>query len=103
LNESEFVDFVIKKISAQFQVEKVILFGSRAKGTARPTSDFDILVIAKTDIPFFERQTVALRTLGKSEYPVDLLIYTESEAAQASAILGSAVYWAEKEGRICLA
>lgn len=37
----------IKKVSAKYEVDKVVLFGSRARGDASPVSDYDIAVYAK--------------------------------------------------------
>lgn len=44
LAERHYADFlaIIKRYP---QVEKVLIFGSRAKGTARPGSDFDLAII----------------------------------------------------------
>ncbi len=103
MSEAEFLKYVRDRMKTQFDVKRVILFGSRARGEATSESDFDILVIADTDVPFVKRQGMALTALGKHEYPVDLVVYTQSEADEAADILGSAVYWAEKEGKVFLA
>ena len=36
---------MVSRIVAQFQPEKVVLFGSHARGTAGPDSDVDLLVV----------------------------------------------------------
>ena len=103
MSEANFLEYVSERMKSQFDVKKVILFGSRARGDAAPDSDFDILVVAETDIPFTKRQGIALTALGSLEFPVDLLVYTQAEADEAATILGSAVYWAQKEGKVYLA
>lgn len=40
----------IKKICGRYHAKKVLLFGSRAKGLARPESDFDIAVYGLPDV-----------------------------------------------------
>ena len=60
-------------------------------------------MIVDTDLPFVKRQGIALKALGVHEYPVDLLVYTQAEANEAAAILGSAVYWANREGKVFVA
>ena len=77
--------------------------GRVLRGTAAVDSDYDVLVIVESNIPFIERQGVALLALGKHPYPVDLLVYTPAEAAAEAAMLGSAVYWAKKGGKVYLA
>ncbi len=36
---------MVRRIVSQFQPEKIILFGSHARGTAGPDSDVDLLVV----------------------------------------------------------
>ena len=60
------------------RVERIVLFGSRARGEARGDSDYDILIIVKDPVEWSIRRRFYSRThrrlvslLGK---PVDLLI-----------------------------
>ena len=48
-----------------------MLFGSRARGTHRPTSDYDLLIVAKRfrGVPWVERAPLAIRIW---DLPVDL-------------------------------
>jgi len=39
---------------------KIVLFGSRARGDARPDSDIDILIIEGSDLPRYKRAGRAL-------------------------------------------
>ena len=41
----DIIDDMVRRIAERFQPEKVILFGSYARGTAGPDSDVDLLVI----------------------------------------------------------
>lgn len=100
MTEPEIISSVRDRLSDKFSIEKMVLFGSRALGTNSEESDWDLLVIAKSTVPFIERQGLALLALGKRDYPLDLLLYTPEEAEAAARIPGSAVYWAEHHGRI---
>lgn len=73
------VDEVVKKIVSFYKPEKVILFGSYAKGTATNRSDMDILVIKETDEPFRIRGRLLRQLFYSSIIPVDLLIFTKEE------------------------
>ena len=45
MTESEVLNEAVRRIRDQFAPAHIILFGSRARGTARPNSDFDLLVV----------------------------------------------------------
>lgn len=71
----EIKEIVTKIIKEHYNmVNKVILFGSYAKGTAEPTSDFDLLVVDSPE--FVKLQTVGFRyeLMEKSKKFVDLFI-----------------------------
>lgn len=44
-----------------FRVRRILLFGSRARGEARPDSDRDFLVVVDRESSFHEREELALR------------------------------------------
>ena len=61
------------KIGAEFNPEKIILFGSHAEGHATEESDVDLLVV----MPFKGRpvrQAVKIRKAMDSPFPLDLLV-----------------------------
>jgi predicted nucleotidyltransferase len=59
--------------------DKIILFGSHARGTATPDSDVDLLVIGPSDLPRRERQIRFRRALFGSGVPYDLMALTPAE------------------------
>ena len=74
------LDQLIQDLVARYQPERVILFGSRARGDARASSDIDLLIVKETDQRFVERIVEVLRLL-KPKTPLDVLVYTPSEFA----------------------
>jgi len=56
--------------------EKIILFGSYARGTATENSDIDLLVISRSRLPRQEREVRLTRQLFGSGVPYDLLVLT---------------------------
>ena len=48
--EKETLKSLSDRIKSSFPDSKLWLFGSRAKGTARPDSDYDLMVVYKDDI-----------------------------------------------------
>lgn len=51
---------ISERLKKEYKAEKVILFGSLARGDATEDSDADILVIAPTNERFFERMATVL-------------------------------------------
>ena len=70
---------IVAKAASFLQPTKVILFGSRAQGTACPDSDYDILVVY--DGPLSKREVkVGLRErLPHKGYSLDLFVLSSRE------------------------
>ncbi|RLG14002.1 MAG: nucleotidyltransferase [Candidatus Nanohalarchaeota archaeon] len=84
MNNQE-VTKIAEEIRKHFPDAKIILFGSRAKGTHLKTSDIDLIVISKKfeNIHFTQRTTHILKILYKSKtlpkVGLDILCYTPEE------------------------
>lgn len=77
----EEVQNVVNRIVERYKPEKVILFGSLARGTVERDSDIDLLIIKNSDKKRpFRVKTVfeALRGLERN-YPLDAIVYTPDE------------------------
>jgi len=80
--------------------ERIILFGSRARGEAREDSDFDFLVI-EAHVKDRAREMVRLRrALRPLRIPVDVLVYSTEDVARWGNQPGSALYFALREGKV---
>jgi|FLYL01.1.fsa_nt_gi predicted nucleotidyltransferase len=51
----EDIAYVRDRIVEAYRPEKIILFGSAASGDAREDSDLDLLIIKRTEEPYFKR------------------------------------------------
>jgi predicted nucleotidyltransferase len=79
---------------------KVILFGSHARGEARPDSDVDFLVI-EPEVEDPHREWGRLRrALGDIQVPVDIVVLDETLAARRAKVPGTMVYHALRDGRV---
>ena len=70
-----------RQIGRQFGAERVILFGSYARGTVTEDSDVDLLVIG----PFEGRsvdKSVEIRMKLRPQFPVDLIVRTGEKVRQ---------------------
>jgi predicted nucleotidyltransferase len=64
-----------KQIGQRFHAERIILFGSCARGKPTPDSDVDLLVVMRTRRRPAEQAT-AIRRAVDFPFPVDLLVRT---------------------------
>jgi uncharacterized protein len=79
---------------------KVILFGSHARGDARPDSDLDFLVI-EPNVADHRREMVRLRhVLQPLRVPADVLVTTAAIFAEWRDTPGTVLCEAAKEGRV---
>lgn len=81
---------------------EVRLFGSRARGDARPDSDIDLLITAP-DAWLAEQDRFSLLNqlwgvVARTDVSVDLLLHSRSEAARRANQPGSVVQQAFTEG-----
>ena len=75
----EKINEIVNKIAILYAPEKVILFGSYARGTADENSDLDFIIVKNTDLPKHKRGVELRRLLFGSLVPMDLKVYTPSE------------------------
>lgn len=66
---------------AALGVERVLLFGSRARGSATRRCDLDLLVVWQTGLHPMERIGVVLRELKDAPVAVEPVVYTPEEFA----------------------
>jgi predicted nucleotidyltransferase len=52
MNEKNLLKKTIHEVmkASDFKISRIILFGSRARGNAKPTSDWDVMIIIKDEI-----------------------------------------------------
>jgi uncharacterized protein len=70
------IDQVVEQIVEKFKPEKIILFGSYARGNPRPESDVDLLVVMKAQNKKSKQSLEMRRHLGVM-FGLDLVVYTE--------------------------
>jgi uncharacterized protein len=84
-----------RRLVAEFQPERIILFVSYAWGAPIEDSDVDLLVIVSvSDVPPTERAVRAYRCLRGLKVPKDILVKTHAEVERYRRI------WASLESEI---
>jgi len=96
----DLVQEVVQRIVEAAQPDKVILFGSRARGNARPDSDFDLVVIKNSDEPGYRRDASLYLALAGLNAPVDVMVYTPEEVREWSAVPQAFITTAVREGKV---
>ncbi len=78
---SELIRYIVEKIVSEIKPEKIILFGSYARGNFNQESDLDLLIIKDADEPsrMVRRKIDAL--LRGRRFAVDLLVRKTEEIA----------------------
>ena len=93
----EIRDF-LRKVEERFEPNKIILFGSRARGDYLKASDYDLIVVSSSfrGIHFLDRLTM-LFELWDYDFDLDILAYTPEEFEEKKNEIG-VVNEAVKEG-----
>ena len=73
----------IKKVATRLgtatNANQVILFGSYARGDAKPDSDVDFLIIADSDLPRFKKSRELYNLFRPYPFGMDIICYTPQE------------------------
>ena len=70
-----------RKIAAEYRPERVVLFGSYARGNPTPDSDVDLLIVMPFEgKPVFK--SVEMRMKFRPAFPVDLILRTPEAVRQ---------------------
>ncbi|MBI4568277.1 MAG: nucleotidyltransferase domain-containing protein [Planctomycetes bacterium] len=91
---------IVRRILTVCRPKKIILFGSRGRGDARPDSDWDILVIAESDLPRYRRSPPLYGAVSGLRQRMDVLVYTPGEVDEWRDVPLAFVSTAVREGRV---
>ena len=91
---------MVKRLIERFDPEQIILFGSHARGTARPDSDLDLLVIMPVTGSKRAKQVELRVALREFDVPKDIIVATPDEVARRRNIVGTLIRPALCEGKV---
>lgn len=89
-----------RRIGQASNAERVVLFGSHARGTPSEQSDVDLLVIAPSSLPRHKRPRELYKLLPSHPFPVDILVYTPDEIERGTRSSVSFVSTVLNEGKV---
>lgn len=96
----EKIQEMVRRIVERFHPEKIILFGSYARGTAGPDSDVDLLVVKSVVGPKQQERLnirLALRGIGLAK---DVIVVTPEEVERDKDLVGTIIRPALREGKV---
>ncbi len=96
----EQIDEIKKRIVENIMPEKIILFGSYAKGTATEESDLDLLIVKDSNLSTRMENRKVRKMLSGLRIPVDVIVKTAREFETYKDIIGTIIYPANRFGKV---
>lgn len=94
------LDWLVGRIRDGYDPEKIILFGSLARGEAHEWSDIDLIVVKDTDASYGDRVRALLPALRGWRGGADIVVYSLAEYERARANGGVFLSEAERDGEV---
>ena len=90
---------MVRRIVERFHPERIILFGSHARGTAGPHSDVDLLVVMQPQGSKRRRAVEIHGLLAGMDVPKDIIVVTPEEFEAYRDAPGTVIRTAWQEGK----
>jgi predicted nucleotidyltransferase len=91
---------IVDQIVQLARPDRVILFGSAARGEMTTDSDLDLLVI-EAEVPNTRQESLRLRTaLEDVPWPVDVIVMSRHRFEETKDVIGGIAYPAHKYGKV---
>jgi len=103
MKDEEIIQTIVSRIAETIHPQKIILFGSWARGERGPHSDIDILVIEESSQPRPQRYAQVRRLFWGMGLPMDILVYTPEEFERYQSVPGSFTHTVAQEGKVLYA
>ncbi len=78
------ISSIVKRLKNKYQPQRIVLFGSAARGELKEGGDIDFLVVKNSRKPAHKRIIDVFRSLRglDREYPLDFIVLTPRELKQ---------------------
>jgi predicted nucleotidyltransferase len=102
-NRKKMIGEMVSRIVEHFDPEKIILFGSSARGDAGPDSDVDLLVVMPVRGSKREKQLEIRSLLHGIRLAKDIVVSRPEDFDWRKDVVGTIEYPATKEGKVLYA
>jgi len=91
----------VRRLTRVFEVDRIYLFGSRARGDSGPDSDYDLMVVVRASaVPAIMRAQEAYRALRGLGMTKDIVVWTKEEFDRRKHLPASFAATIIREGRL---
>lgn len=101
--DQDALDKIIRRVVEVAEPEKIILFGSAARGEMAPNSDVDLLVVVKPGIHRGDLAGEIYMNLIGVDHPVDVVVVSTEDVERYKDSWALVIYPALREGRVVYA
>jgi predicted nucleotidyltransferase len=98
--DEDLLQIIVTKIVETVDPQRIILFGSWARGEREPHSDLDLLIIQESTLPRPQRYARVRRLFWGMGLPMDILVYTPEEFTRYQSVPGSFTHTVTQKGRV---
>ncbi len=98
--DPQVLEEAVARIVAITAPERIILFGSGARGTMGPHSDVDLMIVIPREDVDGELDTAMRTSLAEIETPIDIVLVTSAELERYGGAIGLVYRPALEEGRV---
>ena len=97
-SRAQVLNRIVDRVSAVAEPQRIVLFGSAARGEIAPGSDVDLLVIIRGPVHRRALAQKIYRNLHGIPVPVDVVVATEQDVVQYGDLVGTILRPALRKG-----
>ena len=97
--DQELVDEIVATIVEHVHPDRIVLFGSHARGDAGPDSDLDLMVEMDSNLRPVDRAIAIGALFPRRLWPLDVVVYTPAEVQRDRGRVGTLLSMIEADGR----
>jgi predicted nucleotidyltransferase len=94
------IESITAQLIEKYKPEKIILFGSAARGVVTPDSDIDLLIIKSNTPHYGADRVMEVSSLIERDVPVDFLVYRPDEFDKRLELGDPFIELIVKEGKV---